>query len=146
LDFVKAIIDGIGDFDLDTDAGGQPIRKLHLDFGAPTSATSDPPFASGFVDAYFATKGRGMLDMAVPSSKRMGLAVNFPDWFIRFDPTQYDDTSNVLVTRISADTWEIEAAPSDIGKLLRVQTVRGKTVLTDHGNFFLPFKLTVTLK
>jgi hypothetical protein len=84
--------------------------------------------------------------MAVGSSKRTRLAVNFPGWFIRFDPLQYPSTSNVLVRRLSEMTWELEAAPTDIGKLLQVSTVRGRMVLTDHGDFFLPFKLTVTLK
>ena len=84
--------------------------------------------------------------MAVNSSKRMRLAVNFPGWFIRFDPNQYTGTTNVTATRTSETSWDIEAAYNNIGKLLQVSSVKGKLVLTDRGNFFLPFKVTVTLK
>jgi hypothetical protein len=147
VEHVKAILDGLGDFDLDTSAvGGQPIRLLFLDFRAPASGSSTAPFLSGTVDAYFSTGGGGLPDMAVGSSKRMRLSVNFPGWFIRFDPVQYPSTSNVLARRLSDASWELEAAPTDMGKLLQVSTVRGKMVLTDRGDFFLPFRMTVTLQ
>lgn len=87
--------------------------------------------------------------MAIGSSTRSKLAVNFDasgkGWFIRFSPNEYPDTSSVLVSRVSVDAWEIEAAPTDIAKLLSYST-RGKLVLTDEGNFFMPLRVVVKRK
>ena len=91
----------------------------------------------------------GFEDMAVGESVGSRLAVNFTyggrQWFIRFEPAQYPDTSNVLVTRTLDDTWEIEAAPTDIAKLLS-WPIKGRPKMTEHGNFFLPLKLVVVKK
>ena len=150
MDDVKAIIDRAGDFDLDTNMGGGPtLRRPYLDFGAPASAGASPPFVSDTVGAYLSTGGGALTQMAVGDSAHARLNVNFSavglGWFIRFDPTQYQGTSTVLVSRVSADTWVILAAPTDIGKLHGYST-KGKMVSLDHGNFFLPFLLTVRLK
>lgn len=148
VDDVKAIIDALGDFDLDMNmAGGPAFRLLLLDFSDPASSNYNPPFISETVDAYFATQDGGLMEMDVNSSKYMRLAVNFAGYFIRFNPNTYPDTTNIKVTRTSENSWEIEAtAPTDIGKLLKVKTVKGKLVLTDCGNFYLPFKVTIVFK
>ena len=147
LQIVKAIIDRQGDFDLDTNAGGGPgARTVFLDFSAAASIGANPPFTSGYVDGYLSTGGGGLPQMAVGSFRRMRLHVSLPGYFLDFNPNAFPDTSNVLVTRTAPDAWSIEATSSDIAKLTRITTVRGKTVLTDEGNFFMPFKLTVKTK
>jgi hypothetical protein len=151
IDRVAAYIDNRGDFDMDmSPAGaGAPIRRINLDFQAPASADVTPPFQSGLDDAFMSTGAGGLPQMTVGTSIRSKLGVNFSlaglGWFIRFSPTDYPDTSNVLVTRTASDRWDIEAAPTDIAKLLSY-VPKGKLVLTDRGNFFLPFKVTVTLQ
>ncbi len=145
MDGVSALIDASGNFDLQVP---EP-RQLKLDFGAPASPDADAPFLNGSEAGYISTGCGGFEDMAIGESVRSRLAVNFTyggqNWFIRFAPGQYPDTSNVLVTRTASDTWEILAAPTDIAKLLSMP-IKGRPVTTEHGNFFLPFKLVVTKK
>lgn len=146
LQNVKAIIDGVGDFDLDTSASGAGTRTVFLDFSMPASTGANPPFTTGYMDVYLSTGGGGLPQIAVGFSKSMNIRVNLPGYFLDFNPNTYPDTANVLVTRTASDTWTIEAASTGIAKLQLVTTVRGKTVLTDEGNFFMPFKLTVKTK
>lgn len=153
VDQVKAVFDARGDFDLDTNSSGRPaLRRLVLDFtavaGCP-AAGCRPPFATSAEEAYMSTGAGGLLNMPI-GSIRTKLAVNFfpggdLQWFLRFDPSQYPDTSNVLVTRLDANTWTIEAASTDVAKLLSAPT-KGKLVLTERGNFFMPFKVVVRRK
>lgn len=142
---VKALIDASGNFDLQV----PEQRQLKLDFAAPASPDADAPFPTGSEAGYISTGCGGFEDMAIGESVRSRLAINFTyggqNWFIRFDPAQYPDTSNVLVTRTADDTWEIKAGPDDIAKLLSMP-IKGRPVTTEHGNFFLPFKLVVTKK
>ena len=154
VDQVKAILDARGDFDLDTNtAGGPAFRRLVLDFTSPAScpaAGCQPPFATGAEDAYLSTGAGGLPAMPVGAAVGSTLAVNFYpggdlQWFLRFNPSQYPDTSNVVVTRLSADTWAIEAGSNAIAKLLSAPT-KGKMVLTDRGNFFMPFRAVVRRK
>ncbi len=150
VDHVRAVLDGRGDFDLDTNStGGPTVRTLFLDFRTPASPTANPPFATSTVQAFISTGAGGLPQMAIGSSTRSKLAVNFDasgkGWFIRFSPNEYPDTSSVLVSRVSVDAWEIEAAPTDIAKLLSYST-RGKLVLTDEGNFFMPLRVVVKRK
>jgi len=153
LDQVKAILDATGNFDLDTVVSKPVIRKLFLDFAAVASCPEAgcwAPFESGLEDAYMSTGGGGLPNMAVGASIRSKLQVTFASgvgtqWFLRFDPGQYPETSNVLVTRTASDTWEIQAAPTDVAKLLSAPT-KGRLVLTDRGNYFMPFKIVVRKK
>lgn len=138
---VRAVIDASGNFDLKT-----PTRILRLDFGAPASPDATAPFETGTEAAYMSTGCGGFQDMTVGESVRSRLAINFTyggqNWFIRFAPAEYPDTSNVLVTRTAEDTWEIQAAATDIAKLVTMP-IKGRPVTTEHGNFFLPFKVVV---
>jgi hypothetical protein len=150
---VKAIIDGTGNFDLDTDTSGQAGRSLLVDLGACATPPCTPPFSgSTQVDAYVSTGAGDLLNMTVGSSKASRLQILFltplapaTQWFLRFDHATYPDTSTVTVTRMAANQWRIEAASSAIAKLLSA-TTKGKMVLKDHGNYFVPFEATITLK
>lgn len=151
---VKAILDGRGDFDLDTNASGKPaLRLLSLDFTVPASCPASgcqPPFATGSEDAYMSTGAGGLPNMAIGASTRSKLQVSFSSggnlqWFVRFDPSQYPDTSSVLVTRLDVNSWTIEAGATDTAKLLSAPT-SGKLVLTDRGNYFLPFRVVIRRK
>jgi hypothetical protein len=140
---VMAVIDASGNFDMRV---SEP-RTLTLDFGTPASPDADAPFETGSEAGYISTGCGGFEDMAVGESVGSRLAVNFTyggqQWFVRFEPAQYPDTTNVVVTRTSDDTWEIEAGPNDIAKLLS-WPLKGRPKTTEHGNFHLPFKLAVT--
>lgn len=96
------------------------------------------------------TGAGGLPNMAVGSSIRSKLQVSFSapggnQWFLRFDPSQYPDTSSVLVTRLDDATWAIEAGSTDTAKLLSAPTT-GKFVLTERGTYFMPFRVVVRKK
>jgi len=154
VDGVKAIIDGVGDFDLDTNVGSGPTaRTLCLDFSTPVppNTVASAPFTSGCVDSYLSTGSGDLLQMSPGTSKNINLAAHFAasgfTWFVEFNPTTYSGTSTVSVTRSPNGTfWTIEAAaPTDTAKLLSQSSAKGRTIVTDHGNFYLPMRLTVTL-
>ena len=138
-----AMIDASGNFDMRV---AEP-RTLTLDFGAPASSDADAPFETGSEAGYISTGCGGFEDMAVGDSVGSRLAVNFTyggqQWFIRFEPAQYPDTTNVVVTRTGENTWEIKASPEDVAKLLS-WPIKGRPKTTEHGNFHLPFTLVVT--
>lgn len=150
VDEVDCVLDGSGDFALDTVTSKTVIRHFFLDFRAPASPETSPPFASSLEEGYMNTfHGANLPGIPVGTAIRTNFQVHFTaagsGWFIRFQPNQYPDTSNVLVRRTAEDTWEIEAAPTDIAKLLSYPT-KGRFVLTDHGNFFMPFKIVARKK
>jgi hypothetical protein len=150
VDDVYAIIDVRGDFDMDT--GGTPKvveRLLYLDFTSPASQYVNPPFLYGNDSAFMSTGVGDLPLMVVGSSVLSNLAVNFGAagrcWFIRFNPEKYPGSTKVLITRLSEDTWEIEARLTDIAQLLSYSG-KGKLVLTNEGYFNMPFKVTVKKK
>ncbi len=149
VDNVKAILDGRGDFDLDTSVGGlKPIRLLSLDFSQLASSPPpgcNPPIATPtLVDVYFSTGVGGLPGLTVGQSVASTLAVHFAGWFLKFDPSL--GTSTVTVTHASTNTWTIEAASNAIALLQKVTQTKGKIVLTPCGTFTMPFEVTVTLQ
>ncbi len=154
VDEVLAVINTAGDFELDTNTNsGRIFRALYLDFGAPVPADPMPisPFPMldfAFVDAYLSTHDGALPTMVFGTVRDVGLAVNFPGWSVRFGiPPWEANTSTVKATCVGpetpgspCDTWEIEAAPTAVAKLLKVGR-KGQT--EDHGNFYMPFKVTV---
>lgn len=153
LDDVHAVIDARGDFDMDTDWYGETPkveeRKLYLYFTEPVLGYYNPPFLYGYVSAFMSTGVGDLPLMVVDSSVLSNLAVNFGaagrGWFIRFNPEKYPGSTKVLITRLSEDTWEIEALATDIAQLLSYSG-KGKFVLTNEGFFHMPFKVTVKKK
>ena len=154
---VRAVIDARGDFDLDTSTAGPGGRTLFVDLSSCVSTSCNAPFATQDVDAFMSTGVGGLPNMAQGSSTASSLAVNFvtpstpnTQWFLRFNPNAYPGTSTVTVTRGSASTWTIEAVTGStscgaMAKLLSAPTT-GKLILTDRGNFCVPFEVTVSLK
>jgi len=154
VDGVAATINAAGEFQLDTNTdSGRLYRALYLDFGAPVPDDPMPvsPFPMldfGFVDAYLSTAGGALTTMLAGAARDVGLMVNFPGWSVRFGIAPWDEgTTPVRVTCVGpeapgspCDTWELEAFPTAVAKLLKVSR-KGQT--EDYGNFYMPFKLTV---
>ena len=142
---VKAIIDGVGDFDLDTSSSGRgSTRTLFIDFTSPASTGATPPFSSANVDVYFSTGGGGLLQMAVGSAKMMHVQIILPGYyFLEFNPSAQPGSSSVLVTRTSVSTWTIEASATSTAELIENTTSHGKTTQTNEGFFYMPFKITI---
>ena len=141
---VKAIIDGQGDFDLDTSASGSGTRTLFVDLTSPTSTSATPPFTSANVDAYFSTGGGGLPQMAVGGTKMLNMQMILPNsYFLEFNPNAHPGSSSVLVTRTSSTTWSLEASATSTAQLIRSVTSHGKTTVTSEGFFYMPFKITV---
>lgn len=141
---IKAIIDGVGDFDLDTSNAGHGTRTLFIDFTSPASTTATPPFSTANVDVYFSTGGGGLPQMAVGDAKMMHVQIILPgNYFLEFNPNAQPGSSSVMVTRISSTTWTIEASATSTAELLKNTTSHGKTTVTSEGFFYMPFKITV---
>lgn len=146
IDQVRAVLDMQGDVNLRTNNSPKPdIRTLFLDFGAPASADATPPFSSAYTKAIVVTVDGHLPNIAVGSSIRSKFQVLFSigktGYFIRFGSAKYPDTSDVLITRTASDTWEIEAGPTDVAKLLT-----GDAADIPLGNFFMPFKFVTKKK
>jgi len=143
---VSAIIDGQGDFDLNTSSKGAHTRSLFVDLTSPTSSSATPPFTTAFVDAFLSTGGGGLPQMSVGSVKVMHLQIDLPNYyFLDFNPSAQPGSSTVTVTRTASDTWTIEASANSIAELRMVTTSHGKTTTTNEGLFYMPFKITAQL-
>ncbi|HET9400334.1 MAG TPA: hypothetical protein VFO34_05240 [Candidatus Acidoferrales bacterium] len=141
---IKAIIDGVGDFDLDTSNAPHGTRTLFIDFTSPASTSATPPFTSANVDVYFSTGGGGLPQMAVGDAKTMHVQIILPGgYFLEFNPNAQPGSSSVLVTRTSSNTWTIEASATSTAQLIQTTTSHGKTTVTNDGFFYMPFKITV---
>lgn len=140
---VEVVFDGRGDFHLDTSVGGQaPIRFLSLDFSQPaTTITCGPPFAGPHLeDGYMTTGVGGLPTMPLNVPTASTLAVHFPGWFVKFDPSV--GGSDVTVTRTASNTWTIVSGSGTYAELQQVTQVKGKLVLTNCGSFYMPFSVT----
>ena len=171
VDQVQAIIPGSGNLVMDTNTSRKKnkpaMRELFLDFTDPV----DPdkvvfplPFPgkisdqTGQIDVRLVTGcALGLLDMNAvsPSSQECTMSISFRDpqtddfeWRLRFtgDATSFVEVTCVVGTKSSCSEWTIEALSADKANLSSRDTIKGRTVKTDHGNFFMPTHLTVTLK
>lgn len=160
VDNVSCYVDAYGIFKLDTSG---LKRKLYIDFTNPVTEAEDTknygkeaPFQYGYFGGYVQNydKSVNLWNMPISSSMPTNLRVIIEGgWTVRFNPDERPGTTRVLVTRLSSNSWEFETVKNemlttgDIGKLYQIVTVdKRTTVWYDHGNFHLPFKLTVTLK
>jgi hypothetical protein len=66
---------------------------------------------------------------------------------IRFNPDDYPGSTNVLVTRVSANEWTIEATAADVAQLVSLPPPsKGKPAPpADEGFYRLTFRITFTL-
>ena len=155
---VSAVFDASGDSDLNTQSS-RCNRMLLLNFADPQTTPWSRPFIQQYVQAFLSTSGaqtlegnpitNRLLGMDVGQTALTNLNINFSTpglvWFIRFNPS-FSGATTVLVTRVSQDTWTIYAAGANATAKLLSYPPKGKYVLTDHGNFLMPFELTVKLK
>jgi hypothetical protein len=150
---VRAVLVADGNFALKTnDSNKAPIRTLTFDFLHPVSVEYNRPFVSESVQAFMSTTDcanpGGLRDMGVGSSQVCNLGGFFlygknTQWFFRFG--EYADTTAATVTHPDEATWVIEVPGPAVAKLFSAPT-KGRLVLTDQGNFYMPVKLTVTLR
>ena len=154
VDGVRAVLVANGNLALKThDTNSAVVRELLFGFQDPVPPNTTIPFGGTIeIEAFRSTSGcdGGLRGMTPGSSQYCNFGGHFAvpgtktQWFVRFASDDYPDTTNVLVSRLSATEWEIEAFATDIAKLLSAPTT-GKLVLTDQGNYYMPTKLTVTL-
>jgi hypothetical protein len=155
---VEAVFDASGDLhfytDLHNQSGG---RTLALDFQQPIPGCTNcnPPFMTPtLVDAFMSTSGvavgghtvAGLLGMPVPpaGSVTTGLAnlnINFPGWFVRFNPGNYPGSTQVTVTRNDERNWTITVAAPQVAGLIKLSN-GGKTQ-TNAGEFYMPTQITI---
>lgn len=100
---------------------------------------SQEPLPNGFVDIPVggSSKARFKLDFADPAGRPL-------TWTVRFNAEYYPGSSDLSVTRISENTWVVEASVSDVAELVASNTNRGKRIVTHEGFYTMPFKITVT--
>jgi hypothetical protein len=161
---VSAVINGIGNLIVDSNtASGTAVRTFKFNFSSPTADNTSPisPNSLQPLDgATIATRiiGIPMQNMVIGTYQCVELAFGFREGTLQYTLAfitaraypgdEVTGTSYALVTRTSADTWEVEpVAPCldvpTVGKL-HTSTTRGKTTYTSYGKYYLPFKLTVT--
>jgi len=166
VDRVECRVDALGIFYLSTSQGtGKPglTRKLFIDFKKPVTEAEDPenygkdtPFLSGYFSGYVQNydKSINLWAMQIDEIKATNFRVIIygEGWTVRFNPEEREGTTRIRVTRISEDSWVFDTlkddalGTGDIGKLYQIVTVNKQKVWIDHGNFHLPFMVTVKLK
>lgn len=147
-DFVDAGMTRDGRFLIDVSKNDKGPRWLEIDLTAPVPPTTAQlgvvrdSFANLFVKIdgdFFALPIGATLEGGNVSFQ---FAAGGTGYFLRFWPSKYPGTTNVLVRRTSATTWEVEAEDSDVARLLSYP-LRGKFVLTEKGNYSAPFKIVI---
>lgn len=143
---VTAVIVPLGNLQLKT--GTQ--RAFWLDFGVCVSqgSCSPPSFGAGYTQGYMTTSCPTSL-LTMSGWQFCNLNVHFTadglGWFIRFGQGQGYDTTPATVTRVDASNWTIAVPESGIA-LLQSYPLKGKVTYTDHGYFYMPVSMTVTLE
>ncbi len=156
---VEKVTTGIstrGNFFMKLTKGNQPaIRTLFLDFSdcASVPAECTAPFIDGFTIANVFTSGINLREMVIDEVRgdlRLRVAFNLGSvglglWNLLFDPFNADcpGSSTITVTRTGADTWVIEAGPSDVACL---GELAGGGDLIFSGRYHMPFKILVQKK
>jgi hypothetical protein len=64
---------------------------------------------------------------------------------IRFNPDNYPGSTYVDASRVSENSWIIEATEFHVAQLVSPDTKGGKREPTDEGFYLMPFKLTLTV-
>ncbi len=167
IDSVESIIQGIGDWELNTKTSA--VRKVFIDFRDPVSAdlsnqTPNPPFQSEKVPLRFISKCTQqtvkMQDMTLNNSYLCPLAISLDyggaTYAVRMNPSNFSGTDWAQWTCLSLNSsgkcsnWQM--VPSSFhdgtrkarGQLLKISTVKGKTVEEKRGVFYLSFKIDAT--
>ena len=160
VDSVDSIIQLIGHWELDL--LNSTRRKIFVDLGEPVPNTNPnnlpPPFATATVPARFISKcTTNILNMANGATALCPLAIAMDydgqRYALRIQTTNYPGTQEVLWTCTSAANgkctgWKMQSDPAGQGKvaaqLLKITTVRGKTVEELRGQYYISFNVDVT--
>jgi hypothetical protein len=160
IDGQESVSTSIGKFRFGLNVGLYGTRHFRLDLNCErgTGCSGAPTLVNDLTYGWnvFATSpdGAQYLEMAVDSSKRVNLQLEFfdtPDrennWRIMFNPSLCDEyvpdqVEMAKVTRYANDIWIFEAGADDYACLeLRKG---GRKHYTYHGRFKLPFKIIAT--
>lgn len=163
---VSSIIQGIGDWELD--GKSSTTRKVFFDFGDPvlnSSQVPNPPFQTALTPWRFISKctqlGIKMQDLTLNQTVLCPLAMSIDyggaTYAVRMQSDNYPETEWVQWTCTSLNSsakcsaWQME--PSVVqadgqrkakGQLLKISTVKGKTVEDPRGVFYFSFKINIT--
>lgn len=157
---VVSIIQGIGDWELDTKAS--PVRRVYIDFGDPASAGAAAPFGSAWVPTRFISKctdrGFRVRDMALGQTRDCPLATSFDfggnAYRITMNPVNFATTNYVSWTCLATANgrctgWVVNPGvvqPSGElkarGQLIKIGTSR-KDPDQLLGEFYFSFKISV---
>jgi hypothetical protein len=126
-----------------------PCPTCRRDF--ETLFVDDVVIHTNVVDAAGAPAAGGLNGIPVGASSSARLKVAFNrlnpvgqtvQWAVRFNPSDYPESDLVTVRRLSANTWEVEALPTDRALLAsNIYKQRGSDQI--EGPFVMPFKVTV---
>lgn len=171
-DGVAASLDQHGNLIIDFQTTSTPLRRVDFDYSTPFIPNGPEPPSGLQADSYLATLKRNedsayvaLQNMAVGTAQcvRLGWTFDSQDgttqWRNSFQrnlsPFDISQTSYGIVTRTDADTWEVEpkgsscsnppSSSSSLATVARVShsSTRGKSVHTDDGLYYMPFKLTL---
>ena len=160
VDSVDSIIQMIGHWELDL--LDSPRRKIYVDLGDPVSGTNPnnlpPPFLTATVPARFISKcTTNIFTLTSGASALCPLAVAMDygtqRYALRIQTTNYPGTQEVLWTCTAAangkcTSWKMQSDPAGQGKvaaqLLKISTVKGKTVEEKRGQYYISFAVDVT--
>jgi hypothetical protein len=143
---VTAVIVPLGNLQLKTGT----VRTFGLDFGECALGPCTAPFLAESRQGYMTTSCEIPLPNMVSGGdpQECNLNVHFTadqkGWFIRFG--EYEGrTDPATVTRVSDTSWTIDVPAGGIA-LLQSYPLKGRVTYTDHGYFYMPVDLTVTLQ
>jgi len=144
-DGVTAVIVPLGNLQLKAGT----LRTFWLDFQGcvDLGSCSPPSFVADFRQGYMTTSCATPLPtMELGAFQDCNLNVHFTadqlGWFIRFG--ENEGTMPATVTHNQDGSWTIDV-PSDGVALLQSYPLKGRVTWTDHGHFYMPVNLTVTL-
>ena len=157
---VVSIVQGIGNWELDMLSSVN--RRIFVDFSDPVPNTNPnnlpPPFLVGYVPARFISKCvTNITTLTAGATTLCPLAVamdyNGTRYAIRIEKVNYPGTQEVLWTCTSVasgkcNLWKMQSDPLGQGKvaaqLLKITTVKGKTVEEKRGQYYFSFSVDVT--
>ncbi len=157
---VVSIVQGIGNWELDL--LNSTTRKIFVDLGDPVPNTNPnnlpPPFPTAVVPARFISKcvtNITTLPTGATTLCPLAIAMDYSGqrYALRIEKNNYPGTQEVLWTCTSTasgicSSWKMQSDPSGQGKvaaqLLKISTVRGKTVEELRGKYYISFSVNVT--
>ncbi|HEX4948701.1 MAG TPA: hypothetical protein VFZ34_18640 [Blastocatellia bacterium] len=167
---LSSLFQGIGDWELDMLLTSNTTRTVKLDLSeaiagtGPNGGAPIAPFGGAQnVEARFITKCTNvrLQDLLNGQTAVCPLAISFDYGGQRYrfamNNANFNETNDIRISCTSVNStnkcnrWKFEpfalqpdGSTKSIGKLLKVSTVKGKTVTQDQGDFYLSFSITAT--